>query len=148
SEFLQVNRAQAAALYARVAELAAPARRAVDLFAGLGGIGLHLARAGTDVTAIEIDRDSVAQLRRAAERAALPLCAVAADASDLPPDLRAELAGVDVAVVNPPRKGLSDGARTLLLELAPPTILYVSCGPDSLGRDLAALAAHGWHPDA
>ena len=51
-EFLQVNRAQAAAMYARVAELAevrAPGVRAVDLFAGLGGIGLHLARAGAEV---------------------------------------------------------------------------------------------------
>jgi 23S rRNA (uracil1939-C5)-methyltransferase len=35
----------------------------------------------------------------------------------------------------------------VLAELAPPTIMYVSCGPESLGRDLAALAAHGYQPD-
>ena len=144
SEFLQVNRAQAAAMYARVAELALPARRAADLFAGLGGIGLHLARSGVEVVAVEVDHDAVAQLRRAAERAGLPLRAIAADASDVTVE---DLGAVDVAVVNPPRKGLTDRARALLVSLAAPTILYVSCGPDSLGRDLVALAERGWHAD-
>lgn len=150
AEFLQVNRAQAAAMYARVAELALEpgGKRAVDLFAGLGGIGLHLARGGAEVVSVEIDRDAVAQLRRAAERANLPLRALAGDAGELPAAVRAELGDApDVIVVNPPRKGLSDGARTLLVDLDAPTIVYVSCGPESLGRDLAALAAHGYHAD-
>ncbi|HEY1556183.1 MAG TPA: 23S rRNA (uracil(1939)-C(5))-methyltransferase RlmD [Kofleriaceae bacterium] len=154
SEFLQVNRAQAAALYARVAELAlatsagAP-RVAVELYAGLGGIGLHLARAGVRVVAVEIDPDAVSQLRRAAERAGLPLEAIAGDAAALGPELRARLgAAPGIAIVNPPRKGLSDGARALLVELAAPTIVYVSCGPDSLARDLSALADDGYAPDA
>jgi 23S rRNA (uracil1939-C5)-methyltransferase len=149
-EFLQVNRAQAAAMYARVAELASPRAglRAVDLFAGLGGIGLHLARAGAEVMAVEIDRDAVAQLRHAAERARLPLTAIAADAGDLPAALRAELGEApDVVVVNPPRKGLSAGALDLVVALASPTVIYVSCGPEALGRDLLALAAYGWSPD-
>ncbi len=148
AEFLQVNRLQAAAMYARVAELAQPARRAVDLFAGLGGIGLHLARAGTEVVAVEIDRDAVAQLRRAAEAARLPLTAIAGDAGNIAEDVRARLGEApDVVIVNPPRKGLA-GAEALVVELAAPTVIYVSCGPESLGRDLAALAAHGYHPDA
>jgi 23S rRNA (uracil1939-C5)-methyltransferase len=147
AEFLQVNRAQAAAMYARVAELALEAggRRAVDLFAGLGGIGLHLARAGVEVVSVEIDREAVGQLRRAAERTSLPLRAIAGDAGELPRD---QLGEPDIVVVNPPRKGLSDGARALVVDLAPATIMYVSCGPESLGRDLAALARHGYEPDA
>jgi 23S rRNA (uracil1939-C5)-methyltransferase len=150
-EFLQVNRAQAAALYARVAELAEarPGLRAADLFAGVGGIGLHLARAGAAVTAVELDQEAVAQLRRAAQRAGLPLEAIAADAGELPARAREALAGgVDVAVVNPPRKGLSAGARALLVGLGAPTVIYVSCGPESLARDLAALGEAGWVPDA
>jgi 23S rRNA (uracil1939-C5)-methyltransferase len=148
SEFLQVNRAQAAAMYARVAELAAGARTAVDLFAGLGGIGLHLARAGTEVVAVEIDRDAVAQLRRAAEAARVPLTALAGDAGDIAGDVRARLGEhPEVVVVNPPRKGLA-GALALVAELAAPTVIYVSCGPESLGRDLVALGAHGYTPDA
>jgi 23S rRNA (uracil1939-C5)-methyltransferase len=149
-EFVQVNRAQANAMYARVAELAMPTAetRAVDLFAGLGGIGLHLARAGATVVAVEIDRDAVAQLRRAAERAGVPLTAIAGDADDLPSEVRAQLgARPDVVVVNPPRKGLTEGARELVVELAAATVIYVSCGPDALGKDLVALAASGYMPD-
>ena len=150
-EFLQVNRAQAAALYARVAELAeaGPGTRALDLFAGVGGIGLSLARAGATVVAVELDREAVAQLRRAATRAGLPLTALAGDVGALPAAARASLGGApDLAVVNPPRKGLAAGARALLVELAAPTVIYVSCGPEALGADLVALAAHGWEPDA
>jgi 23S rRNA (uracil1939-C5)-methyltransferase len=145
-EFLQVNRAQAAAMYARVTELAEvrPGTQAIDLFAGLGGIGLHLARAGATVIAVEIDRDAVAQLRRAAQHAGLPLTAIAGDAGDVRGQLGAR---PDVVVVNPPRKGLSGGARAFLAELAAPAIVYVSCGPDALGRDLVALAGHGYTPD-
>ncbi len=51
-----------------------------------------------------------------------------------------------MVVVNPPRKGLT-GALQLVVDLAPPTVIYVSCGPESLGRDLAALATHGYRPD-
>lgn len=154
AEFLQVNRAQAAAMYARVAELAAETRggelqgaRAVDLFAGLGGFGLHLARAGAEVVAVEIDRDAIGGLRRAAERSNLPLTPIAADAGDLSAEVHAELGRPDVVVVNPPRKGLSDGTRRLLGDLNAPTILYISCGPESLGRDLLALSPHGYSPD-
>ena len=145
-EFLQVNRAQAAAMYARVTELsgAATGSQAIDLFAGLGGIGLHLARAGAKVIAVEIDRDAVAQLRRAAQRASLPLVAIAGDVGDVRGQLGAK---PDVVVVNPPRKGLSGGARGFLAELAAPTVVYVSCGPEALGNDLVALAGHGYAVD-
>jgi 23S rRNA (uracil1939-C5)-methyltransferase len=145
-EFLQVNRAQAAAMYARVTELAEarPDMQAIDLFAGLGGIGLHLARAGATVIAVEIDRDAVAQLRRAAQHAHLPLTAIAGDVGEVRGQLGAR---PDVVVVNPPRKGLSTGARAFLAELAAPAILYVSCGPEALGRDLATLAGHGYTSD-
>jgi 23S rRNA (uracil1939-C5)-methyltransferase len=146
-EFVQVNRAQAAAMYARVAELAeaGPGGSAVDLFAGLGGIGLHLARAGATVIAVEIDREAVAQLRLAARRAGLPLTAIAGDVGDVRGQLGAR---PDIVVVNPPRKGLSPGARSFVAELAAPTLIYVSCGPEALGRDLAALAQHGYAADA
>ena len=138
SEFLQVNRAQAHALYRRVAELAEikPGTRAVDLFAGVGGIGLHLARAGAEVIAVELDREAVGQLRRAAERSGLPLTAIAGDAGEVS---REALGAPDVVVVNPPRKGLSEATRALLVALHPETIIYVSCGPEALGRDLVAL---------
>ncbi|HEX2691282.1 MAG TPA: RsmD family RNA methyltransferase, partial [Kofleriaceae bacterium] len=121
-----------------------PGMQAIDLFSGLGGIGLALARAGATVIAVEIDRDAVAQLRRAAQHANLPLTAIAGDVGEVRGQLGAR---PDVVVVNPPRKGLSAGARAFLAELTAPVILYVSCGPDALGRDLNTLAGYGYTPD-
>lgn len=156
-EFVQVNRAQAHAMYQAATDLVLEGRpditppldgvRVVDLYAGLGGFGLHMARAGAEVVAVEIDREAIAALRRAAERAALKLTAVAADAGELSADVHAQLGTPDVVIVNPPRKGLNEGTRALLVELAPPMIIYVSCGPQSLGRDLRILAEHGWTAD-
>lgn len=146
-EFLQVNRDQARAIYQRVAELALEGHtspHAIDLYAGLGGIALTLARRGATVDAVEIDAGATAALARAAAAGGLSdrVRVHTGDAATA----AALLTAPDVVVVNPPRKGLSPETRAALLRLAPPRIVYVSCGPDSLGRDLAALAA--WYrPD-
>ena len=55
-----------------------------------------------------------------------------------------QLHGADLIVVNPPRKGLDDDTRSALKVLIPPRLIYVSCNPESLARDLARLVApHG-----
>ncbi|MFN0248066.1 MAG: 23S rRNA (uracil(1939)-C(5))-methyltransferase RlmD [Kofleriaceae bacterium] len=152
-EFLQVNREQAGAMYERVAELAgdpsgdsASPRVAVDLFSGVGGIALHLARRFAHVYAVEIDEEAIAQLRRAKDQTSYELTAIAADAQS-PGALADKLQGAHVVVVNPPRKGLTDAARELVVAIGAPTVIYVSCGPETLGRDLVALAEHGYMPD-
>jgi 23S rRNA (uracil1939-C5)-methyltransferase len=144
-EFMQVNRAQAGAMYARVAQLAAPAPgvRAAELYAGLGGITFSLAQRGAEVIAIEIDGDAVAALRRAAARAGLErVRAEAGDAARL--GVVAPAGGLDVVVVNPPRKGLSPAVKDAIVGATPKTIVYVSCGPASLGRDLERFARDGY----
>lgn len=148
TEFAQINPAQADALYARVAELAAlgPGDRAADVYAGLGGISFALAARGADVVAIERDAAAIAALTAAAAAAALPgrIDARAGDAATLAA-LGAPLAAV---VVNPPRKGLSPATLDAVHHAAASRLVYVSCGPDSLARDLAALVAAGWRIDA
>lgn len=145
-EFLQINRDQARAIYARVADLALEGHAApsvIDLYAGLGGIALTLARRGATIDAVEIDPGATAALARAAAAGGLAdrVRVHTGDAA-----LVATLPAPDVVVVNPPRKGLSAETRAALVALRPARIVYVSCGPDSLGRDLAALAA--WYrPD-
>jgi 23S rRNA (uracil1939-C5)-methyltransferase len=141
--FAQINRAQAARLVDRLIErlALAPGARVLDAYAGAGAIALALAAAGASVTAVEIDPAAVAAGRRAAAAAGLDVDLRSADASF------ALDAVADAVVVNPPRKGLHAAARAALIAGAPPRIAYVSCGPESLARDLAGLAGAGYRID-
>lgn len=144
--FFQINRAQAGRLYARVAALAAGARGAVDLYGGVGGIALTLARAGIDVVGVETLGDATADAARSAAAQALTERAtfITADAASGLVDAAARLAALDVVVVNPPRKGLAPAATAAVLAARPRRVIYVSCGPESLARDLAMLAQGGY----
>ena len=144
--FFQINRAQAGRLYARVATLAAGARGAVDLYGGVGGIALTLARAGIPVVGVETLADATADATRSAAAQALSAQArfVTADAAAGLADAAASLPALDVVVVNPPRKGLAPAVAAAVLAAAPRRLIYVSCGPESLARDLATLAQGGY----
>ena len=144
SEFAQINPTQADRLYAHVAALAeaTPRTRAVDVYAGLGGIAFALARAGATVTAIERDASAVAALTAAATAAGLTVAGEVGDAARL-----AAYPAVDLVVVNPPRKGCSPATLAAATASTAARMIYVSCGPESLGRDLATLTAAGWRVD-
>jgi 23S rRNA (uracil1939-C5)-methyltransferase len=140
-EFLQVNRAAAAGLHQHVAAIASASEglRVTELFAGLGGISLILARAGAVVHAVEIDREAVASLAAACVASGLDrVTAIAGDVGAVP------LPASEVVVVNPPRKGLPTPTLKMLAAARVPTLIYVSCGPESLHRDLAALTQGGY----
>jgi 23S rRNA (uracil1939-C5)-methyltransferase len=110
------------------------ARTIVDGYAGIGDTAAALAREGTSVTAIELDPDAAAW---SAARLPDGSRSIAARVEDVLP----ELLPADVVIVNPPRSGLDARvAATLQDASAPPRgILYVSCNPATLARDLARL---------
>ena len=152
-DFFQVNRAQAALLYAEVAAQAAAlapdargpaAMQVLDLYTGVGGIAFALARSGAHVLGVESFAGAVTAARSAAARAGVSaqvrFCV--GDAADI--GRLAEETRPDLIVVNPPRKGLHDHARAAVIAAAPAGLVYVSCGPASLARDLAALVQAGW----
>jgi 23S rRNA (uracil1939-C5)-methyltransferase len=140
--FFQVNRAQAARLYALAAELAAPRpdETAVDLFSGVGGIALTVAPRAGRVIGVEANREAVAAATHAAAAAAARCEFRAADAA-------AGLAAIEraeVAILDPPRKGAGPEVMARLAALAPRRVVYVSCEPRSLARDLALLVPRGY----
>jgi 23S rRNA (uracil1939-C5)-methyltransferase len=155
-DFFQVNRAQAARLYAEAAQHVAAlaptdsgpdGMHVIDLYTGVGGIAFAVARSGARVLGVEAFAGAVAAARAAAERAGVSgqvrFCAGdAADLGRLAEEMRPD--PPDVIVVNPPRKGLEANARAAVIAAAPAGIVYVSCGPASLARDLAALVQAGW----
>lgn len=112
----------------------------LDLYCGGGGIALSLAGAARKVVGVELNPAAVADAKANAERNKIGNCDFyAASVETLLPsllDMRPEL-----VVVDPPRAGLHAKAAATLLEMAPPVIFYVSCNPESLGRDLGILTA-------
>ncbi len=139
--FFQTNTTVATALYAQARtwiDGAAP-RTVWDLYCGVGGFALHAARPGRVVGGIEIAPGAIAAARRAADELGLaPEVAVfaagdAATAAEVlpgPPDL---------VVVNPPRRGLDPDLVARLDASPASTLVYSSCHPATLARDLRAL---------
>ncbi len=139
--FFQSNSDQAAALFRRLTELAIQHGRprvALDLFCGTGPIAMHLAAHADRVIAVENWMPSVQALRdNLALNHIQNVEVVTADVNQAPPpDIPARM---DLAVVDPPRPGLSPQAIEWLCALQPQSVIYVSCNPATLARDLKRL---------
>lgn len=122
------------------------AGRVADLFCGLGTFAAPLAAAPLathggaqcEVVAVDEAGPAITQLQSAARRARYPLTAVRRDLFE-DPLTPAELDGFDMVVLDPPRAGAAAQFQQLA-KAGVPTIVAVSCNPDSLARDLAALS--------
>lgn len=143
--FWQLNRAVAESAFRDLASMLALKQGApvVELYCGVGAISLALAREGYDVFGVESNAEAVATATAAACTAGLSsrLRFEVADATHLP---QASFEGAAAIVVDPPRKGLGKAGCEQLLAARPPAIAYLSCGPDSFAKDLAALVKGGY----
>jgi 23S rRNA (uracil1939-C5)-methyltransferase len=122
----------------------APARF-LELYAGIGFLTLPLARAGTRGVAVESDRQAVADLAFNLERAGLT-GAVTAVSSRIEErsELAHWLAEADLLLVDPPRVGLEPRVREAIARGGPARVVYVSCDPATLARDLKELVGAGY----
>ncbi len=139
--FFQVNTAMTETLVELVrAAVPAGTRSLVDVYSGVGLLGVLLAGQVDEICTIESDPDSVAAaIDNAAGLENLTLMeADAAEGLDYVGETP------DVVVVDPPRAGVAPDALRLLTRLAPPTIVYVSCDPATLARDVRKLVGSGW----
>ncbi len=136
--FFQTNTLVAQALYAQAAEWADEVgpTSVLDLYCGVGGFALHLARPGRLVTGVEVSAPAVESARRSAAEAGLPAEFVAADATSY----AVERGGTpDLVVVNPPRRGIGPELAGWLERSGVPHVLYSSCRAETLARDLADM---------
>ena len=145
--FYQINPEQTRLLYGealRQAELKGH-EQVFDLYCGVGTISLYLARQARSVVGVEIVPEAIEDARENARLNGLTNTEFyAGKAEVVVPELYARGYKADVVVVDPPRKGCDKNLLNTLLEMAPQRIVYVSCDPDSLARDLAFLGLQGY----
>ncbi len=152
ASFYQVNHDGAELLYAIAAERAALCSHEtlLDLYCGIGTIGLCLASPETHLVGVEIVPSAVecAKVNAAANgfSNAEFFCGDAGDAENLVNAATTRCGDPEhtVVVVDPPRKGLDQALISHLADKAFPKIVYVSCDPDTLARDCARFRAHGY----
>lgn len=145
--FFQINPPQAEKLYQKALAYAAPNKNSLvfDLYCGAGTISLCLARAAGRVIGAEIVPEAVENAKANAAANGLDNVEfICADAGQAAVSLRERGLRPDVVVVDPPRKGMSEEAIEALASMEPERLVYVSCNPSTLARDILRLNAHGY----
>ena len=146
--FLQVNPVQVEALYDTAMEYAGLTGRelVIDAYCGAGSIALYMAKKAARVVGIELVPVAVRDARENAKRAGLEdrVEFVEGLAERVLPELIAKGVKPDVVVVDPPRKGLEEAMTNALASAAPARVVYVSCDPGTLSRDLKRLREGGY----
>jgi 23S rRNA (uracil1939-C5)-methyltransferase len=145
--FFQTNTLQAERLFALVAaacELGG-SETVIDLYSGTGAISLLLARQCRRVYGIEMAPAAVADAVRNARANGIDNCTfVTGEVRHVLPALIAEGVRADVVVADPPRAGFHPKALGALASLAPARLVYVSCNPATLARDVGELTRRGF----
>jgi 23S rRNA (uracil1939-C5)-methyltransferase len=141
-----VNTALTPTLLQRALEFAAvePGEQTLDLFCGVGLFSLGLAQAGAHVTGIEQNKRAILDARGNAQRNGYKVDFITGDAAQVLRRYRAKNPrGVDLVLLDPPRAGAAECLNDIAA-LSPKRIVYVSCDPATLARDVKRLTALGY----
>ena len=145
--FYQVNPKQTEILYSKAREFAGLSGKEtlIDAYCGTGTIGLTMAKGAREVIGVETNREAVADANENARINGIKNARfVCADAGEFMADLAQKGEKADAVITDPPRAGCSKKFIDSLLSLSPKTIVYVSCNPETLTRDLFALRKGGY----
>ena len=151
NSFFQTNTRQAERLFEIVADYAGLTGQetVLDLYAGTGAISLLLARRARAVYGIELVPAAIDDAARNARENGITNCMfLPGEVRHVLPDLLARGVRADVVVADPPRAGFHPKALRSLVTLGPRRIVYVSCNPGTLARDLAILCGAGYRMTA
>jgi 23S rRNA (uracil1939-C5)-methyltransferase len=145
--FSQANPSAAEKLYDMVAEMASLSGRenVLDLYCGVGPISVYLAGAARLVWGIDDGALSIDTAKQNARRNGISNCRfLEGDVAEETAEAKNKLGRIDRIVLNPPRKGVQPAAMEAVLAVNAPNIIYVSCEPHSLARDLDRLVNRGY----
>lgn len=144
--FFQVNPVQTEVLYGKALEFAElkGEETVFDIYCGIGTISLFLAQKAKQVIGVEMVDAAIEDARANAVHNGISNCEFhVGKAEEVIPKLYEAGAKADVVVVDPPRKGCEPEVLETILKMAPQRIVYVSCKPSTMARDLKILCAEG-----
>ncbi len=147
--FFQINHAQTEQLYQKALELSELTEQdtVLDLYCGIGTMTLLFAKRAKEVYGVEIVPQAVENARENAKRNGIAnasfFCGDAKDTVN-----RFQDTSIDVAVIDPPRQGCSPELIETILQIGPKRIVYVSCNPATLARDMKLFSESGYKSDA
>ncbi|MBQ4564708.1 MAG: 23S rRNA (uracil(1939)-C(5))-methyltransferase RlmD [Lachnospiraceae bacterium] len=145
--FYQVNSAQTEVLYRTAIELAGLTgkERVIDAYCGVGTIGIVAAEKAGAVLGVELNKDAVRDaIGNAKVNGVKNISFVCGDAGEYMEQLAESEEGADVVLMDPPRTGSSEAFIRSLGAMKPERIVYVSCEPETLARDLNGLTKIGY----
>jgi 23S rRNA (uracil1939-C5)-methyltransferase len=145
--FSQANPFAAAKLYEKVGELTGLTGKetVLDLYCGVGPISLSLARNSYLVCGIDDDDLSISTAKQNARRNGIANCRfLTGDVAEKVREATQALSNIDLVILNPPRKGLQPAALDATLAVDAAKMMYVSCEPHSLARDLDKIVEQGY----
>jgi 23S rRNA (uracil1939-C5)-methyltransferase len=145
--FYQVNPVQTKVLYDKALEYAdlSGQETVIDAYCGIGTISLFLAQNAKKVFGVEVVPEAIEDARRNADLNGLTNAEFAAGESEVViPKWYKEGNAADVLVVDPPRKGCDEALLQTIIEMKPKKVVYVSCNPATLARDLRILEDGGY----
>ena len=147
NSFLQINHDVCEKLYEKIREYINADKETIllDLFCGIGSIGLALARDVKEVIGVEINAMAIEDARyNASLNGITNVSFICQDAKEATEGLIVENTKIDVVVVDPPRKGCDQNTLKSIVTIAPNRIIMVSCNPATLARDVSILRESGY----
>ena len=147
NSFYQVNPKQTEILYEKAIACAGLAGKetVIDAYCGTGTIGLIASKSAKQVIGVELNKDAIRDAITNAKRNDIHnVRFFHQDAGEFMVEMAEKGQQADVVIMDPPRTGSDEAFLSSVIKLAPKRVVYVSCGPESLARDLKYLTHHGY----
>lgn len=145
--FYQINTVQTEVLYGKAIEAAnlTGEETIIDAYCGIGTIGIIASDKAKEVISVELNKDAVRDAISNAKRNDIKnVQFYNADAGEFMVKLAEQNKKIDVVFMDPPRAGSDEAFLSSVVKLAPKKVVYVSCNPETLARDLKYLTKHGY----
>lgn len=147
ASFYQVNPVQTEKLYQKAIKMAKlqGEEKVIDAYCGIGTIGLIASSHVKEVISVELNKDAVKDAIINAKRNGIKnVKFYQGDAGKFMVNLAGQGKKVDVVFMDPPRAGSDEAFLSSVIKLAPEKVVYISCNPETLARDLKYLTKHGY----